>query len=129
MNKNYCLKTKDLMIGDWVILSSNGKVPDIVCKVEEICADSLYDTVMVTDCDNPISIEEIKPVPLTEEILENNHFNPEYEIIWWKDWWYNKSIFHIECEKGDFVIKTNIKYVHELQHILNMCGIEKEIIV
>ena len=82
---------------------------------------------------------EIKPIPLTPEILEKNGFvkskygemildeelgtseiylvlEPTYdeEYYWWR---------------VNYELITKIKSVHELQHALRLVGIEKEIIV
>jgi hypothetical protein len=72
-----------------------------------------------------------KPVELTDEILESNF--PDTDILsWWpigKDGYY-----HIEIEQDDsedslggpeVIIK--LKYVHELQHLLKICNIDKDI--
>lgn len=84
---------------------------------------------------------EIEPIPLTTEILEKNglekdnhgrlsgeyfdediHQDLEITVdsktgeVWWS---YNWDEYYI----------IRLRYVHELQHALRLCGIEKEIIL
>ena len=81
-------------------------------------------------------IDQVKPIPLTAEILEKNEFwcehnvgyvmeEGEYEIIY--DLWDHK----LRILKNREQI-LNLEYfdemcVHELQHALRLCNIEKEI--
>ena len=87
----------------------------------------------------------VKPIPLTREILEKNGF------VDWSDHSRttrscsmlldkntsicvqvtdgNDSIFlqiH-RCGAGSFEHRMNIKYVHQLQQLFRLCGIDKEI--
>ena len=89
--------------------------------------------------------DAIEPIPLTETILKENG---------WTDWHDNSTIarscsFSIDehtsicfqqiigsqeiytqishCGAGSFELRKFLKYVHELQHALRFCGIEKEI--
>ena len=95
------------------------------------------------------NIEKVKPILLIPEILEKNGF--KRDPLWHhcdKDLCdytisvqlgYANKIEYIKiAEKGkDNVIPsertkmylTHIKYVHQLQHALRLCGIEKEIIL
>lgn len=102
-------------------------------------------------------LEEIEPIPLTPEILEKNGFKfceddncslPQYR--WHKEGkrdgfsieiiFYNPPIsgvkvltkINTECSHDcgvNSVHNCDIEYVHELQHALKLCGIEKEIIL
>ena len=132
------MKVEDLMIGDWYYWEINGKKhPMQVSK----------DTFGLTDED----ISNFQPIPLTKEILEKNftmydleYFIPEYpshnpeandyfsiyhaqhsglSTIWKTE--------HIEGFYGEEETKsvciTSIKYVHDLQHFLKSCVIDKEI--
>lgn len=93
-----------------------------------------------------IPLNDILPIPLTAEILEKNGEN----INRWQDvareWtWYNEDGDYIEltlhaegetCKDGFFVSANGgeyklftIHYVHELQHALRLCGIEKDIVL
>lgn len=87
----------------------------------------------------------IEAIPLTSEILEKNGFEVQDQGGGRKDVW---TGFGIDCEgdievefqnnipvhlkidgvfKGEYYTSTNIKYIHQLQHILRLCGIEKTI--
>lgn len=119
------LSCKDLMVGD--LVSYRG----IVNKVApaDFCQEKW--------------LEEIKPIPLTPEILEKNGFKKAsqisgtepfaideegnkyytYSTIFW-GWLQSDNIF---CIPTNGLGWLNIKYVHQLQHALRLYGIEKEI--
>lgn len=81
-------------------------------------------------------IDNLEPIPLTSEILEKNEFYYEnnvgyvleyynYEIIY--DMWENELRI-LKDREQILKIKTFDKMcVHELQHALRLCGINKEI--
>ena len=98
--------------------------------------------------------ENIEPIPLTSEILEKNEFKKNvyyysphsyetyllpkqeiyigYHIIKWfkEDDWTIIHNIHDDSDYGfDYDEVITIQYVHELQHILKLCKIEKEIIL
>jgi hypothetical protein len=92
--------------------------------------------------------DNIKPIPLTPEILEKNEFEHikqkviipsksqeevEVEYMYCKELPCSFDIIH-----GYLMFNSNIdlcsirmvvNYVHELQHILRLCKIDKEIVV
>ena len=126
------LKVTDLMVGDLVM--SFG-APH---KVVGIRTD-MFEPHIKTDMSDTWYEEGIEnllePIPLTPEVLEKNglandlygcHFDEdeymaleisaEEEGIYW-------SINYNEYD----ILK--LKYVHELQHALRLCGINKEIVV
>lgn len=124
------MEIRDLMIGDFVQV--NGEV----FKVISI---SYFD---IGICDSKKDfyhehIDNIAPIPLTPEILEKNGFMkskngemtlelddalgtteivlvPSYDEVYY--WW-----------KVNNELITKIKSIHELQHALRLCGIDKEI--
>ena len=83
--------------------------------------------------------EKAEPIPLTPEILEQNGFVLKEEEVGM----YGVEIaphytrddlpFEVFCDGEPFAVwfkdPVNIKYVHQLQHAMRFCGIEKEIIV
>lgn len=131
------MKANELMIGDWVYNPFTRKTLRITFGrdldlVEELC---------------------LEPIPLTEEILEKNEFEelmsegwesaarfgrtPKPTGVWQFGFGQFDSVSYLpkrcflsvkymEGCTADFV---NIKYVHELQHALRLCGVEKEIIL
>ena len=78
-------------------------------------------------------IEEIyKPVPISSEILKKSGFNE-----WGSYFWDDKAEVRITkfCADDDNWIceygrnKLTLRYVHELQFFLMICGVEMEILV
>lgn len=130
------MKIEDLMIGDWYYWESEGKkYPMQVTK----------DTFKLSDED----ISNFQPIPLTKEILEKNFtmYDFEYFISEYPNHnpkandhfsiYHHKGVssiwkteyiedFYVEEETKSVCIVA-IKYVHDLQHFLKSCVINKEI--
>lgn len=146
------MKANELMIGDWVNLK-NGKVI-MPCRITVIGhATQDRNEIGTTVCvdlskEFPTCIfdmDVITPLPLTPEILEKNGFkkcagnewsvfkyedddhtkNALYQVLWSADELY-LEISSYTSNTGDFN-RIGIMYVHELQHALRLCGIEKTI--
>jgi hypothetical protein len=76
----------------------------------------------------PTHHDNIKPIPLTKEILMNNGFSSNYAE---DDLSYAESCgdiigIHIYGKNG-LMDEMYFKYVHQLQQALRLCGIEKTI--
>lgn len=89
--------------------------------------------------------DNIEPIPLTAEILEKNGWieNPDIPraVIYYTqkfkdgdDGWLWDFDVRIDCDPyGDYHLMHNgvsfcyVNYVHALQHVLKLCGIDKEI--
>lgn len=133
------LTAKDLIIGDYVIRKN---VPKEILIVDAI--DSIRDIVYLNLDGLGITekLENIAPIPITAEILERNGF--EYKEAdetcateafhqWHLDgsrfaidddsWWRSVKDGELHVKFGGFPLK----YLHELQHALRLCGINKEI--
>lgn len=125
------LNCESLMIGDWVIYRGE---PTIVYEIDD------YYQRINTEPDGYDSIKcidtsEIEPIPLTPEILEKNGF------VFMTGLWYlttkeRKPIQIVFQDNKVITLSINatpvsigLKYVHQLQHALRLCGIEKEIIL
>ena len=81
-----------------------------------------------------VGVEDIKPMPLTSEILEKNGFgftrNSDTKSVW-NGWWIYKGLeMATSClnREGNWpcyinIYDSNIKceYVHQLQHALRLC--------
>lgn len=139
------MKAQDLMIGDFVFLENYGNA--IIENIDNDFGDNpsvklISENIKHKDgykygycwCD----LNEIFPLPLTPEILEKNEFecySRESNLIW-----------GITLPEGHFVLaymdyyweftvdatiyrRIKIQYVHQLQHLLKLCKIEKEIIL
>ena len=148
------MKAEDLMIGDWVAITEpddyhgyNGRV-EIVNKVTQ------YVTVFVPSTTHDVLSDDLQPIPLTDEILEKNSFKKEEHdaiIITLKTYSLDggdngivlfvkpkggykamcgdmKKISQNELFFGDgSLLCMNCNTVHELQHILRLWKINKEI--
>jgi hypothetical protein len=77
--------------------------------------------------------DNIVPIPLTREILKANGINIEVAPYTpnWIRCILNPNFFLEDRLKGFYHFNGNnlakMQYVHELQHALRLCGIEKEI--
>lgn len=113
------MEAKELMINDWYKNSANE-----CCKVVKNFGDIVWGegNDVADSTDNPLSI------PLTEEILEKNHFK-------WIGIWESWGIF---AENGGLIMLSKVddsfclygttifcSYIHELQHILRLAGLSE----
>ena len=83
------------------------------------------------DDDFQRSLGELSPIPLTGDIL-NAIFPDVSDGVFWcwddrKSAEGNEDWFEVRIEKGDDEARVCIRYVHELQHLLRLFGIEKKI--
>lgn len=142
------MKAKEFMIGDWVYCRSCDKVPLQVAGVEDgkirLKHSCQYDIEKktYTRIEQPSVIDEkdCLPIPIDQDILEENDFEYERNIGRVYDDWCNsaKVIYdswnHLLKILTDYDITLNKKcfgemYVHEFQHALLLCGIDKEITI
>ena len=128
------LRSNELMIGDWVYAVDDNTDFIIPIKVNGINSIRSINAVIPDyngrRVDGDIAIECCEPIPLTSEILEKNGFEEfdgwrildmdDIEIRW------IGTILEISGSHGNMEL-PNVKYVHELQHALRLCGTEKEI--
>lgn len=119
----------ELMIGDYVLDGDN------VAQVTSITCDGIIETTF----NETSNIEVIHPIPLTPEILEKNGFEVDEKdenMLKWR--WsvidncisYDKStgIVRIFYPSGLVFVKI-LEFVHELQHALRLCNIDKKIVL
>lgn len=141
------MKVNELMVGDFIYQHHpKDNTPHIV-KVS-------VDTLNLMDRMKIGFIQEqsplyriIEPIPLTTEILEKNGFK-KYDGNKWLAYKYEdddytkKSLYQVLWSTDDLYLEISsytpntgnfnrigIRYVHELQHALKLCGIEKNIII
>ena len=118
---------KDLMVGDKLKIVYNQKI----VEVKEIKQNCIYTE------NNGYDYNEIEPIPLTPEILEKIGFETQPNIGYIIDDWNGTQIIYDRWNHNLRIIK-NYKVcldietfddiaVHELQHALRICGIEREI--
>lgn len=128
------MKAKELMIDDWVCLEDDPTPRQVdFIRTGEV---GLYWNKIVTP-------PYIKPIPITPEILEKNGFKGEmyafldispnlyleyyYHEHRLREWWTGIDEWNNHAEVKEIVFKCQCHYIHELQHALRLCGIEKEI--
>ena len=123
------MKLSELKLGDWVYAKNPITCEDMPCKVEsladcKILAGKIW-----------FKLDELTPIPLTEEIIEKNGWR-ENDEIWGID--YTFGHLHIEffsngkeieamvsvTDGRDVCCLKQIKHIHELQHILWALGIK-----
>ena len=143
------MKKEDLMIGDWVNIQIEKDDEPMYSQVEQLLECEI-------DADFQTNYENVYPIELTEEILHNNGFKNDviaqksiiaegasnFSVILISEDnritinnideylnSFNKWSIHINTEDMRTLCTAKITYVHELQHILKLCKIEKEIIL
>lgn len=130
------MKAEDLMIGDWVQVPSEDN--PLFLQVLGICpflSGEYYAYTNPIIDRQPLWIKILEPIPLTPDLLEKNgiHQSDTGEF-------FDEDInSHLEISVKDgcvyWTININeydiipLRYVHELQHALKLCGIEKEIVL
>ena len=140
------IKISDLSIGDWVRYESTVRtLPMKVLGIGEkdtMCDDQIYITGETEAGRIFCEVTELKPIPLTPEILEKNGF-VDYEV---GRGWYVLNVadvlqvwLHRNSHDWTFqlmkwsplstheISKVFINYTHQLQHALRLAGVEKEI--
>ena len=101
------MECTDLMLDDWVLDTYTGKpmrVPCVNIKVGK----------------------GLEPIPLAPDIFEKNGFkdiDKEDNCDGYDIYWTNGDGYSINAQD------LRLHYVHELQHALKLCGIDKEIVI
>lgn len=144
------MKVKDLMVGDWVKTNPNcGKltcgIKSNIAMVSEIGfsnSDGMY--VSFGGINGRYYDNELEPIPLTEEILEKNGFtsvedpynHKKYFLLGKNEYNYDVYLDGLtilladeEYEPATYAYICDVNYVHELQHLLKQCKIEKGIVL
>jgi hypothetical protein len=130
------MEAKDLMIGDWVYrIDFNTPVPVKIIGIEIVNYDKMeyvVDVLNKNEHNIHLYLDEIEPIPLTTEILEKNGFVYDSEDKLFEDIYPRISMLYAQyrlVENGgiNYGEMSEIKYVHELQHLFKLCGIDKDI--
>ena len=123
------MKIKEVSIGDWVLVNDR--------------------SVRVSLAGLTLWSDNIKPLPITIEIIKRNGFKREMNYITDElDDFYSCINGRVEMNNDKACINSNnewnvyvydednypianceLTYVHELQHLLRLCKIDKEIVV
>ena len=132
------MKANEIQIGDW--LYYKGKFNAFPFKVESITKKKVgYHAEPNEHRMYYLRLSECKTIPLTPEILKKNGFELKEEEIGMfgvttaLHYIRDDVPFEVFCDGEPFAIwfkePVNIKFVHQLQHALKLCGIKKEIIL
>ena len=117
------MKTSELQLGD--IVSCLGS-PMIVVSLS-FNGDEPIGTILPLTNSNLTNIftfreKDVYPIILDESILMQNNFNPEI-VSWWRP--SEGDSFKIAIMNNDTSLCAEVKYVHELQHALRLCGLSE----
>ncbi len=127
------MKAEDLMVGDWVLLFDD-KIAKVDCigNTEVFLSDE-------TGLDWQVTYEHIRPIFLTPEILELNGFVLQenevglFGVTIAPHYTRDDLPFEVFCDGDPFAIwfrdPIDIAYVHQLQHVIRLCGVNKEIVL
>lgn len=130
------IDVRELSIGDWV-KGCDGFTYE-VCKIRPNIATLKSENGRKLDFDDI----QVEPIPLTDEILVRNGFVVEpCGCVWYQEQGIQEQNYLIVsfrrngeprsvemCFVNKIVAKMRgIYYVHQLQHLLRLCGIEKTI--
>ena len=127
------------MVGDWVKFKGS----DLYHQVKVVSNKSIK-----FDNQKWFAKSSVEPIPLTPEILEKNGFKPyipenHLETVYacqdvskavadelYALWPYQDGSFYLLLRvDGKDMVRIDVRYVHQLQHALRLCGIKKEEIV
>ena len=145
------MRPEELMIGDYARVNRDGLCikKDTIVEVREIDANNRFaNHIGCASCrplddmqyEGGIWCDYLDPIPLTPEILEKNGFgyiesNSELSHYYLGEPRYCANMdLHIGTDReGHFWLNYynnsiyGLNYIHQLQHALRLCGIEKEI--
>ena len=117
------MKTSELQLGD--IVSCLGS-PMIVVSLS-FNGDEPIGTILPLTNSNLTNIftfreKDVYPIRLNESMFMQNNFNPEV-ILWWR--FLEDDPFKITIKNENTSLCMQVKYVHELQHALRLCGLSE----
>ena len=122
------MKVEEIQIGDWVQNPLGWRAQALGIRRIQAITDEFEWRVKIglnDDTFADLSLGEIEPITLTAEILEKNFPEPTDGLTWFpEEGGFNCHTYVPKCEINAFGL---FKYVHQLQHALRMCGIEKTI--
>lgn len=135
------MNEKELMVGDWFRFryTIDGKEIVKTFRISQI-ENGLGKYYVWGDGFGRMCVpERLEPIPLTAEILEKNGFkyNPDAYAFpvpaKCYDFPLGQGFFIEQFADGSYRITDHcfvcFRYVHEFQHVLRLCGIDKEIVI
>lgn len=134
---------KDLMVGDLVYVVRGYDKHLTIEKIKGVIEDEDKPYPVTIFTGETVSLNDIKPIPPTEEILVKNGFRYTANVIGRHNCkcyeLEQKGVYHMtisiyknkitcELDKVDALYMNVVtNYVHELQHLLRLVGVQKEI--
>lgn len=130
------MKANELMLGDWVAFRKD--FPDRVNAI------AIGGHAVNLEHDGWQQMSSIQPIPITPEILEKNGFDFLYSSVPGgtsqeqrmrkvDTYKWQGLVVNYYHETNDFQMidfrGVRLDYVHQLQHALRLCGIEKDIVL
>ena len=137
------IKANSLMLNDLVKIKEPNKYAGAIGTIQSLTSlEGAYLAIYINDPNFGIFVtevfsEDIEPIPLTAEILEKfgfvKHRDIFYRLAVHIDE-FNGFMFSLGSDfDGVFCLQSNrfvrFAFVHELQHTLRLCGIDKEIVI
>jgi hypothetical protein len=134
------MKINELMIGDWVYNKHHKKNIQIQPYDFFVHGHGNNGTFAVSS--TIVSGRDLVPIELTEDILVKNGFekstrvgtyelNTDYYEI--EVWDYSDGLWVVKVQYIEFsslpYSQATITHVHALQHLLRLCGVEKELVI
>ena len=133
------LSSRDLMVGDW-LKHYNGTPMQVTKITTEHFACAKNGGVNCWEYNN-----KFEPILLTPEILEKNGFERDKNISLYNAYtginsrvtlhddfmsMNSRNMWHVHIDSEDYCTIANceLTYLHELQHLLRLCKIYKEIV-
>ena len=120
------MKPEELQIYDWVLIN------DTPHQVKQITQKKVGYHRIPYNLDYA-RLVDIKPIPITAEILEMNEIKNDC-VSRWHEWigenakiLFNPYYLVLTIESKDVTIKGRFDYVHQLQQAIRLCGIDKRI--
>lgn len=136
------MKATEIMIGDWVMFTDPTDGCKYPVRLKSINANSCCGI----EGKSLLSLaDDFEPIPITPEILEKNGFEHDvfenHDRYRWKqlnDSWLRGDLIAVHFNKQitaniyssnaiGTIIEFTPNHVHELQHALRICNIEKDI--
>lgn len=130
----------ELMVGDWVMYN-----PNVFIEDEYEPTKSWYATTIANGADIDLAEEGCyEPIPLTDEFFEKN-FIPNNKILSTYKIYESEDMririmdltnsgdgywnVHIDNEYYETIGSCDVKYVHQLQNQLRICGYKMDVVV
>lgn len=133
------MKAEDLMVGDWVTFNDCELNEIVPIKIAALGTSELYAHIDNDEVCDVIGYHELTGIPLTSEILERNGFVLQekevgmFGVTIAPHYTRDDLPFEVFCDGEPFAIwfsdPIDIAYVHQLQHVIRLCGVNQEIVL